>query len=59
MDSYEIDPKRFLNQGLHYKIADFLYTKFIGPVVAFLERLSARSTAKWCEARIPERERVK
>lgn len=55
----DIDPKVFMKQGIHYKVADFLYTKFIGPVVAWFEKLSARSTAKWCEERIPARERVK
>lgn len=53
----DISVKKFLKQGLHYKVADFLYTKLIGPVVAWLEKLSARSTAKWCEERIPARER--
>lgn len=59
MDSYEIDTKRFIKQGIHYKVADFLYTYIFGPVVGFLEKLNERATAKWCEERIPARERVK
>lgn len=54
----EPDINTFLKQGIHYKLADFCYRHFIGPVVDVLERLVRWNTKRWVEARIPKSERI-
>ena len=58
-DPFSIDIKQFVKQGFIYKVAEGLTNYFFQPIIGFFERLSAKSTAKFCEDRIPARERIK
>lgn len=55
----DINTKLFIKQGILYSVAEFLTNWIFQPVIGFFERLSAKSTARFCEENIPARERVK